>query len=123
MGSASPPCGRCGGPHRFDVSVPSVVWNGTIRSKGLSEYLCLNCIVREFVRDGRSFTATLWGDDLSGVPIEVRINEHPAQDAAEISTENTRLRARIKDLEGLLRGCWVCRWQAGLKGIALARKE
>ena len=99
------PCSNCGGPHRFDTSVPSAVWNPVIRKRGLHEYLCLSCIVREFVRDGRSFTATLWGDEgtgiwLNGVPIEVRINEQPAQDAARISEENTALRVKIRDLEG-----------------------
>lgn len=51
-------CGGCGGPHRFDTSVPSVLWNRVIRSQGLSEYLCAACIVREFAKAGVSFTAT-----------------------------------------------------------------
>ena len=89
------PCGCCGGPHRFDTSVPSVAWNAVIREKGLSGYLCLSCVVREFVRDGRSFTTTLWGDGLGGVPIEVRINGQVARDAEAISEENTSLRVKL----------------------------
>lgn len=92
------PCGNCGGPHRFDTSVPSVVWNDVIRRRGLSEYLCLNCIVREFVRARRSFTATLWGDCLGGFPIEIRIGGKVATDAAAISEENTALRVTIREL-------------------------
>ena len=62
-------CGGCGGPHRFDTSVPSVLWNRVIRPLDIGEYLCLTCIVREFAKAGISFTATLWGDGLGGLPI------------------------------------------------------
>ena len=94
------PCGGCGGPHRFDTSVPSVVWNAVIRKKGLSEYLCLGCVVREFVREGRSFTATLWGDGLGGIPIEIRINSQPARDADEVGEENIALRHKLCAIAG-----------------------
>lgn len=66
-------CGICGGPHRFDTSVPSAAWNRVIRSQGLPELLCFSCIVVEFTKAGESFTATLWSDELPGVPIEVHI--------------------------------------------------
>ena len=96
----NPACSGCGGPHPFDTSVPSVVWNDVIRAKGLPEYLCLTCVVREFVRARRSFTATLWGDGCGGFPIEVRMNTAVARDAEAISEENTALRVKIRDLEG-----------------------
>lgn len=88
-------CGGCGGPHRFDTSVPSAPWNRVIRAAALSDYLCTTCIVRAFVRADESFTATLWGDDFSGVPIEVRVRGEVARDAMRVSEENTRLRAAI----------------------------
>lgn len=91
-------CGGCGGPHCFDTSVPSVVWNEVIRARGMSEYLCTSCIVKAFVQSGRSFTAQLWGDDMpSGIAIEVRVNEQPAIDAAKISEENTALRWKLSE--------------------------
>lgn len=93
------PCGQCGGPHDFDTSVPSVAWNEVIRAQGLSEYLCTTCIVREFVRVNRSFTATLWNEEFNGVPIEVVVNGQTAQDATAIQEENNTLRARIYELE------------------------
>jgi hypothetical protein len=102
-------CGGCGGPHNFDTSVPSVVWNSVIRVAGMSEYLCTSCIVRAFVEAGVSFTATLWSGDiekLNGVPIEVRVSGEVARDAARISEENTALRVesaeRGRQLEALL---------------------
>jgi hypothetical protein len=61
------PCAQCGGPHDFDTSIPSELWNHVIRAKGLPEYLCTTCIVREFVRAGTSFTANL---------MERRISRH-----------------------------------------------
>lgn len=67
------PCALCGGPHDFDTSVPSDAWNRIIRAKGLPEYLCMTCIVREFVKDGEGFTATLWNEEFNGVAIEVVI--------------------------------------------------
>lgn len=93
------PCLQCGGPHDFDTSVPSAVWNATIRAKKLPEYLCLTCIVREFVREGKGFTAQLWNEEFNGVPIEIVVNGQNANDAAEISDENTAYRVRIRELE------------------------
>jgi hypothetical protein len=91
------PCAQCGGPHDFDTSLPSVVWNKVIRAKGLPEYLCTTCIVREFVRAGEGFTATLWGEGFHGVPIEVSINNQNAKDAALIQEENNDYRVRIAE--------------------------
>jgi len=95
MNTDAPSCGGCGGPHRFDTSVPSVAWNAVIRARGLSEYLCTSCILREFVRDGRSFTAELYGDGMSGIPVEFRIAEQVATDAAKINDENNALRSAL----------------------------
>jgi hypothetical protein len=94
-------CGGCGGPHRFDTSVPSVIWNEVIRRKGLSEYLCTSCVLREFVREGQSFTAELYGDGMSGVPVEFRVSGQVAVTAAKVNDENNTLRSaldRIHDI-------------------------
>lgn len=104
------PCGGCGGPHRYDTSVPSVLWNAVIRAKGLSEFLCASCILEQFVLAGSSFTAELWGDGLpTGQPIEVRVGGQVAEAAAKIGEENTALRARLSEAEaekGALRRAW-----------------
>lgn len=97
------PCQRCGGPHPFDTSVPSVVWNATIRSRGLPEYLCLTCIVEAFCCFGDSFTATLWGGPFQGgCAIEVRIRGAVAADAAKLDEENSRLRAALMNAMTIL---------------------
>ena len=64
-------CQGCGGPHSFDTSVPSDKWNAVIRVKGLPEFLCLTCIVREFVKARKDFTAELWGETFNGTPIAI----------------------------------------------------
>lgn len=101
-----PACSGCGGPHPFDTTVPSVIWNEIIRAQGLPDYLCLTCIVRAFALAGRSFTADLVGGDgaqyLEFVPIEVIVAGQPSLDAAKISDENTILRVRIRELEAAL---------------------
>ena len=94
--SKNPECSLCGGPHPFDTTVPSVVWNAVIRDNNLPDYLCATCVLREFVKQGVSFTAILTGDELHGVPIEVQVNTKPARDAMRISAENTALRARLR---------------------------
>lgn len=95
-----PPCNGCGGPHPFDTSVPSAIWNRVIRGGGkeLPDYLCLTCIVKAFVSAGESFTAELWGNTFHGVPIEIRIFTKAAQDAAAVQLENNELRAEITRL-------------------------
>ena len=92
---ANPSCSGCGGPHPFDTTVPSVVWNAVIRARHLPDYLCLTCIVKAFVEEGRSFTAELIGGGFHGSPIEIRVNGIVAQDAACTSEENTRLRTAL----------------------------
>lgn len=58
-------CDLCGGPHRFDTSVPSDQWNAVIRAAGLPEYLCLTCVTEAFVKAGVSFNAELYGSPFS----------------------------------------------------------
>lgn len=89
----NPSCSGCGGPHPFDTTVPSVIWNAVVRMNHLPDYLCLTCIVAAFVRAGQSFTANLIGGGFHGAPIEIRVNGIVAQDAARVSEENTRLRS------------------------------
>ena len=95
----NPPCGLCRGPHPFDTTVPSVVWNRVIRAQGLPDYLCLTCVVRAFVAAGESFTAELIGAALVSTALEIRIDSRDAKDAVLVSEENTTLRARIQELE------------------------
>ena len=95
----NPPCDCCGGPHPFDTTIPSVVWNRVVRAQGLPDYLCLTCIVRAFVTAGESFTAELIGATIKSTALEIRINSRDAKDAVLVSEENTALRARIRELE------------------------
>ena len=95
----NPTCSGCGGPHPFDTTVPSVVWNEVIRGDGLPDYLCMTCIVAAFVRVGRSFTASLVGSSFHCEAIEIRIHNKAATDAERISEENTRLRVSIFELQ------------------------
>ena len=97
MVEKNPPCRGCGGPHPFDTTVPSAVWNETIRAAGLPDYLCLTCIVLEFARQGKSFTADLVGDGLSFVPISIEIDGMIARDVIVVSRENTALRQRLEN--------------------------
>jgi hypothetical protein len=71
---AEPPCMGCGGPHPFDTSIPSGLWNGVIRAGGFQDYLCATCIVRAFVIAGVNFEATLWGGGFSGEAISVCVS-------------------------------------------------
>jgi hypothetical protein len=99
---ATPPaltCGGCGGPHQFDTSVPSVLWNRVVRPLGGSEYLCTSCVLKAFARAGVSFTAELYGDGFGGLPIEVRIADQAATSAAEINDENNNLRAALSNIK------------------------
>ena len=66
---ASPRCSGCGGPHLFDMSVPSDAWNRVIRGNGYPDYLCASCILAAFARNRESFTATLWNDTFDGLPV------------------------------------------------------
>ena len=91
-------CGYCGGPHRFDTSVPSVLWNAVIRPLGGSEYLCLTCVAEAFARQGTSFTATLWGAGFNGLPIAVEINGAASTAAHDLGEENNWLRAALSEV-------------------------
>jgi hypothetical protein len=91
-------CQGCGGRYDFDTSVPSAVWNEVIRGGGFPDYLCASCILAAFVKAGRSFTATLWGEPFSGIPVEVKINGRGALDAEAVSAENNALRIQVREL-------------------------
>jgi hypothetical protein len=93
------PCALCGGPHDFDTSVPSVVWNAVIRTRDLPDYLCTTCIVREFVRARQGFTAQLWNEEFNGVSIEVVVEGQAAQDAALVQAENNSLRNQLSMMD------------------------
>ncbi len=95
-------CGQCGGPHPFDTSVPSVVWNRVIRSQGWSDFLCTTCIVRAFAQIEEGFTATLWGNEFNGISVEFVINGQNAKDAALVQEENNALRWQIRECKDAL---------------------
>jgi hypothetical protein len=96
-------CAGCGGPHPFDTSVPSPLWNRVVRPRlarrGCPEFLCLTCITAEFVRAGVSFSARLWGTYrgrwLRGQVVEVRIGGRASTAYAKVQEENNRLRAAL----------------------------
>lgn len=90
-----PPCRGCGGPHPFDTSVPSPIWNRVIRGGGLPDYLCTTCIVAAFVRAGEGFCCTLYGGDFHGVPVEIRVGSLAALAAQVLTDENNNLRATL----------------------------
>ena len=92
---APPMCVGCGGPHPFDTTIPSTTWNRIIRGAGLPDYLCTTCIVKAFAMAGETFTAQLWGDGFSGLPVEFSVAGVTATSHAEMSEENTQLRARL----------------------------
>lgn len=91
-------CGKCGGPHRFDTSVPSVLWNRVIRPLGGSKYLCTTCIIEAFAHAGESFSATLYGSGLHGVTIAVEINGHISTVAHEVQEQNNELRGTLSHI-------------------------
>lgn len=104
-------CQGCGGRYRFDTTVDSPSWNAVIRANNLPEYLCTACIVREFVKRGKSFTATLWGDEFSGQAISISVVEGtdppaPRPDADAVPVE------RVRDLERRMREL-VFAWASG----------
>lgn len=95
---APPMCAGCGGPHPFDTTIPSPIWNRVIRGAGLPDYLCLTCIVQAFAVAGEGFTAQLWGPEFSGLPIEVLVNGQGARSAAALSEENTTFRSTLSKI-------------------------
>jgi hypothetical protein len=106
-----PACSGCGGPHAFDTSVPSHLWNRVVRASGLGDYLCTSCIVAAFVKAGEGFTAELYGHapfnrkvsetadtfDFNGQAIEVRVGGQPLEVVRELRDENNRLRSALAD--------------------------
>lgn len=96
---AQPTCVHCGGPHPYDTSIPSPLWNSVIRAQGLPDYLCLTCITRAFAHAGVSFTAELYGDGFGGLPIEIRVNGADATSARDLSDENNLLRSTLRDIQ------------------------
>lgn len=89
---AADTCGGCGGPYAFDTTVPSAVWNRVVRPLGISEYLCLGCVVRIFAERGESFTAKLWGkqEAFNGLPIRVSIGA-----SAEVVSPSQNVKAPV----------------------------
>lgn len=73
--SDNPTCSGCGGPHPFDTTVPSVIWNTVIRANDLPEYLCITCIIYEFAKRRVNFTAELWGKEFSGVKLSITVSD------------------------------------------------
>lgn len=100
--ATNPPCAMCDGPHPFDTTIPSVVWNQVIRAQELPDYLCLTCIVRVFAESGRSFTAQLWSPTFNGTALEIIVNGQVANDAVIVSDENTRLRVDLSEARAAL---------------------
>jgi hypothetical protein len=100
--AGTPPCGGCGGPHPFDTSIPSVLWNEVVRPSGGSDYLCATCILRLFAAAGRGFVAELYGEGFHGLPIEVTVNGEAAQAAAKIQDENNLLRHQLREANAQL---------------------
>lgn len=95
--SVNPACVGCGGPHPFDTTVPSPLWNRVVRAGDHPDYLCATCVLGVFALAGESFTAELWGAGFNGVPIEVRVASADARAAADLGSENTRLRAALTE--------------------------
>lgn len=93
-------CQRCGGPHQFDTSLPSPLWNQVVREQGWPEFLCTTCIVLLFVRAEVSFEAELYGDMVNRagvVPIiSVRVGTRPLDESYG------HLQARLRDAETAL---------------------
>jgi hypothetical protein len=80
------PCNRCSGPHQFDTSIPSPLWNRVIRDTGLPDCLCTTCIVWAFVKEGVGFEAELYGLEVDRpdgiVPvIRVEVDGRPIEDS------------------------------------------
>lgn len=98
----NPPCALCGGPHPFDTSVPSVLWNRVVRVQGLPEYLCCTCVIATFVRAGVSFTAELYGQGFSGAPIEIQVSHQAATTLREVNDQNCLLRHSISEAARIL---------------------
>lgn len=93
-------CQKCGGPYRFDTSLPSPVWNRVIRGYDLPDTLCVSCILEAFVNAGVGFQATLSGCGLDGAVIEVTVNGKGGNEVTLLENENARLRSFIQSIIG-----------------------
>jgi hypothetical protein len=91
-------CDQCRGPHVFDTSVPSVLWNQVIRGAGLPDYLCTTCVVRAFAAAGVSFTAHLYGEGFNGTPIDVTVRGVEPQTVELLEEQNNVLRVALCDV-------------------------
>jgi hypothetical protein len=76
-----PSCQLCGGSDPYDTSIGNEKWNTVIRANGLPDFLCLSCIVREFLTRGESFSANLYGNGFCGEGISISLldNKQPKQ--------------------------------------------
>lgn len=92
---SNPPCEHCGGPHPYDMSVPSPLWNRVVRPLKMGDYLCATCIIEAFAGSRESFTAELWSEGFDGLLIEVRVDGKISQAAREATNENNELRAKL----------------------------
>jgi hypothetical protein len=90
-------CEKCGGPYRFDTSVPSVLWNRVIRPLGWG-YLCASCVLREFALQGESFSAVLSGDGLDRVMVSIVVNDAESNVVEEIQQQNNFLRQVVSSM-------------------------
>lgn len=121
-------CGLCGGPHRFDTSVPSALWNAVVRARGLPDYLCTTCVVEAFATANASFPAELYGAGFHGLPLSVEVNGAASRAAALLNDENARLRGALGGLvelvESWMRGPALgsVRWKKDPPALTRARE-
>lgn len=95
-------CQLCGGPHEFDTSIPSQLWNKIIRKNKFPDTLCASCIIKIFTIYKQSFIATLWSDSLNGIPIEVKVK---GKDAEILKESQEHLLNQIGDLNNNIHKC------------------
>lgn len=71
-------CSDCGGEYRYDISIPSTLWNRVIRKnlpeQAGAELLCGACIIATFAKAHEPFTAYLAGEGVGGLMIHVEIS-------------------------------------------------
>lgn len=82
-----PSCSDCGGPYAFDVGLPNATWNRVIRKGGPEhdrEFLCVQCIVRQFAEVGEAFT----GDLVGGVSGTLTFTPPPPQEGGDAHASN-----------------------------------
>lgn len=96
--STNPPCQGCAGPHPFDTTIESALWNDVIRRAGLPDYLCLTCIVDAFAKAERSFTGDLCGGGFGFVHFEFVFNGRKPEDLQLVAEQNNILRVALRDI-------------------------